>query len=47
MARTILHEGLNVQPDVIEAQLAHAVQDPLQCLSTFRALFLLHARWTN
>jgi hypothetical protein len=29
MARTLLHERLNVTPDVIEAQLAHAVPDAL------------------
>jgi len=29
MARTMLAEQLNVQPEVIEAQLAHAVSDPL------------------
>ncbi|MHB8093064.1 MAG: tyrosine-type recombinase/integrase [Syntrophales bacterium] len=29
MARTILDEVLNVRPDLIEAQLAHAVSDPL------------------
>jgi len=29
MARTLLHEVLNIQPDVIEAQLAHAVPDRL------------------
>jgi hypothetical protein len=28
MARTILDEGLNVRPDIIEHQLAHAVRDP-------------------
>jgi integrase len=29
MARTVLDEVLNVRPDFIEHQLAHAVQDPL------------------
>jgi integrase len=29
MARTILHEGLGVKPEVIEHQLAHMVPDPL------------------
>jgi len=29
MARTMLHEVLKFQPDVIEAQLAHAVPDRL------------------
>lgn len=29
MARTLLHEVLNIQPDVIEAQLAHIVPDRL------------------
>ncbi len=29
MARTIMVEQLNVHPDVIEAQLAHAVRDSL------------------
>lgn len=28
MARTILDEGLQVRPDFIEHQLAHAVKDP-------------------
>ena len=29
MARTVLDEVLNVRPDFIEHQLAHAVRDPL------------------
>jgi len=29
MARTMLHEQLNFEPDIIEAQLAHAVPDRL------------------
>ena len=29
MARTLLAERLDVAPEVIEAQLAHAVRDPL------------------
>jgi integrase len=29
MARTILHEELNIKPEVIEHQLAHTVPDPL------------------
>ena len=28
-ARTIMAEALNIDPNVIEAQLAHAVRDPL------------------
>ena len=28
MARTILHERLNIDPAIIEHQLAHAVKDP-------------------
>jgi hypothetical protein len=29
MARTILDEVLHVRPELIEAQLAHAIRDPL------------------
>ena len=40
MARTILDEVLQVRPELIEHQLAHAVRDPLGRATTVLSTFL-------